>query len=105
MARQRCFPPYGGKKTVVPIFGFGEAKSIGVTTSAMSDLKKQIKPPQRFNVLKSPRRRKDSPKFHVEYTNNLQSSLALPNGDLLYPLARTKPVVLALRVTIGSAGK
>ena len=28
-----------------------------------------------------------------------------PAGDPLYALTRTKPVVLALRVTIGSVGK
>ena len=30
---------------------------------------------------------------------------ALPNGDLLYALPRTKPLVLAVPVTIRSAGK
>jgi len=30
--------------------------------------------------------------------------LALPDGNPLYSLARTKPVVLAVPVTIGSAG-
>jgi hypothetical protein len=39
---------------------------------------------------------------HTQATSFIPISSGLPNGDLLYTLARTKPKVLALRVTIRS---
>ena len=42
--------------------------------------------------------------FSVPVSGRIQIGRC-PSGDPLYALARTKPVVLALRVMIGSAGK